>query len=570
MSNFDEIYASLSDDERDELSVIEDPIRWAEVSLKNPRKPSDPFVWRNYQKKMVAYQPEWKIDEHGKKKFVNRFKVYRCGRRSGKTASMAAELLWHAFTKPDFKIIIVTPFESQVREIFRMMGSMIKESFIIPTRFVKKPYLMEFGNGSTITGYTAGAGSSTKGTGIRGTEADLIILDECDHGIDDVINEVIFPIYNLNPTCILIMSSTPSGRHGLFWNICTRAKEWKAEEFHIPSTMIPGWDKDEEEACRRSARTASNYQHEYLAEFGSLEEGVFLNKHIMECLREYKYETLGYDETKQYFMGVDWNEVHGVTINILEKRKNNPMAKIWKKIRIERSEFTQPEAVEEIIDWTEKIKFKAIFIDKGFGAAQDQWLRKYGLEHPGSKLNEIVTAIDFGGKIIYRDTVNNKKIKKDAKPFLVDNAVFFVENHILEMPKFEDEANSLVGAMRGYKVKRFSAKSNQPVYECEVPDHELDALFLALLAITITTTNISKTTPHKRPKRTAKPFVADYEGRADYYEDAQHDVNSRKVSRAVQTALPGYKREKVQSKKSKAKIKARKLSMNRRPHRTNI
>lgn len=513
----EQVHKALSSDERAELLVIEDPIRWAEASLRNPRNPTKHFEWRDYQRDMVSAQPTLKIDEKGNRYLADRFRVYRCGRRSGKTASMAAETLWHAFTKSDFKIIIVTPFESQVREIFRMMISMIKGSFVIPSRIVKKPYIMEFANGSSITGYTAGASSSVKGTGIRGTEADLIILDECDHGIDDVIAEVIFPIFNINKTAIMIMSSTPSGRHGLFWEVCNKPSDFGALQFHIPSTMIPGWDAKAERLSRKSARTQSKYQHEYLAEFGSLEEGVFLNKHLMKCLKKYlskedsdigiiPYNKFLYDPNNLYFMGVDWNEIYGVSLIIVEKKPGSRKVRLWNKILVEKQDYTQIEAVNTIIKISNEIEFKAIYIDEGFGGTQKQMLMKYGHETLGSKLHKIVKAIPYGGNLTIRDPATNRKENRPAKAFMVDNAVYFVENVLFEMPKYEDEKNRLVGAMRGYKVKRFSSKTNEPVYECEEEDHELDALFLALLAVTMETSGVNRTRPHAAIKQVVHSF----------------------------------------------------------------
>jgi replicative DNA helicase len=513
--SFEEIYASLSDEDKEkyeEYAVIADPVRWAETTLRNPRDPSKHLIFRDYQKKMLTQQPVLKTGEDGKKFLSKRMKVYRLGRRCGKTVALAVEALWHAFTKSNTRVLMVTPFESQVREIFANMERIMHGTFIKPTRSVKKPFILEFGNGSRIIGYTAGATSSVKGSGIRGQSADVIILDEMDHGIDDILKEVIMPIWVNNQDCIMITSSTPSGRHGLFWEICKNLATWDAEEFHVPSSRIPGWNSRSEELARKSAKTQSRYEHEYMAEFGTLEEGVFQNKHILHALTDYKEKygklcgELPYNDKHKYFMGVDWNEIYGVTISILEKRPGYKKARLWKKDLVERSDYTQPEAVSRIIDYSKKINFEAIYVDRGFGGAQEQWLKKYGAETINSNLDKVLKGINYGGKVQIRDPINNKIIEKPAKPFMVDNCVYFLENELFELPIEEDEAENLVGAMRGYKIKRFSARTNDPVYECEEEDHELDALFLALLAITIETTDINQARPHARFKQVVNSF----------------------------------------------------------------
>lgn len=544
----DDIYKSLSDEEGLELSIIEDPVRWAEATLRNPRNPNEALCFRPYQKDMISHQAVFKVTDKKNKAILNRAKIYRCGRRTGKTTSLAVEAIYHAFTRSNFRVLVIAPFESQVRGIFDEIHKLIYGSFIKPERDVKKPFIMEFGNGSTILGFTAGATSSVKGSNIRGRGADLLIIDECDHGVDSVISEVIMPIFVNNKECRLIMSSTPSGRHGVFWEMCQDPGLYGAVEFHVPSTMLPGWDKQQEALAKKSCKTRTRYLHEYLAEFGEREEGVFLHKHIMKCLSSYitdedrnngvnPYENVVYNPRMQYFMGVDWNEIYGVTLCIVEKHPKKDKVKLWKKIRIEKTEFTQPEAVNEIIRWSEKINFSAIYVDQGFGYAQDQWLRKHGKEHKDSNLNEVVKAIDFGGKITIRDVVTNKKIKKQTKPFLVDNAVYYVENNLLEMPVYEDEKSRLVGAMRGYKVKGFSKKSNDPKYECDEEDHELDALFLALLAVNMETTEVSKTSDHQTPVSVTSPFIP-----KDTHRDIERETsqNNRILEEVIRSALPNY------------------------------
>ena len=963
--SIDDVYNSLTAEERKELSIIKDPVRWAEATLRDPRDADKHLSLRSYQRDMLSSQPIPIKNKKGEKKLNKRLKVYRCGRRTGKSTILAIESLWHAFTKSNYRVLVVAPFESQIRELFKNMSSLMNNSFVTPSRQVKKPFIIEFSNGSRIIGYTAGASSSSKGSGIRGQSADLIVADEIDRGIDDVIESVLFPIFYGNSQCQMIMSSTPSGRHGLFWEICNNEDEWDARQFHVPSSEIPGWDEKSERMAKQSAKTETRYKHEYCllpdekiitnngnkkikdinigdkvysdgnicevinhkctgvkdtikletnfgsvscstdhnfyvrgekvkakdtkeltiqpknrlsnlsdkekwsaiigflygdgtilssrkvvgfcseyfkelkiikrlirelniqgkgkikkkpdvncyellygselydklvgfgctigkrvdkltkipsfikngskkvksifissllgtdgntvdnqyrkpliaytknnpvhankygeniikiiedlgfkavlrnggnnyriyfsinnwydffikfyqeigyifswkkelellsvygyakkyrkllkeknklwknikedydndlgynkilskyniskkiyckaihckkpkrlyneiesyksfrnkylgkrglyipiiskkflsyrkvynltvdsddhsytlsnniltyncAEFGELEEGLFQNKYIKNILKDYEFEDLPYDpRNNYYFMGVDWNEIYGVSISIVEKSKEEDNVRLWKKDLVERSQYTQPEAVDKIIEWSEKIRFKAIYVDAGAGGAQTQWLKKHGENNKNSNLNKVLRMIDFSSNIFIRDSVTNKKKKKRAKPFMVDNCIYFVENNLISIPKSENREEGLVDAMRGYKVKKISNKTNKPVYTCEVEDHELDALFLALLSVTMETTDLGKSREHGQVS-----IIKDTFGYLDKIGSRVKDNKSSK-SNVVVTSMPG----KSNRSNFRRPPKRKNISSNKRKGRNNI
>ena len=99
------------------------------------------------------------------------------------TETMCIEMLWKAFTKPMHRILVVTPYETQVRLILTRLNEIINESPLLKKelkRVTKNPYWIEFNNGAIICGFTTGASSGSGGASIRGQRADAIYMDEVD------------------------------------------------------------------------------------------------------------------------------------------------------------------------------------------------------------------------------------------------------------------------------------------------------------------------------------------------------------------------------------------------------
>ena len=237
--NINELHDKLDVDEltpEDQLLLraLLDPVTWSETSLKDPENPTRPLDLRGYQQSTMRYQPISTINEMGKKILINRIKCYRFGRRTGKTVELAVEALWKTCTNHNFKVLYIAPFESQCNIFFNMIEKLMSGTSLQPERFVRKPFMCQFKNGSTITAHTANVRSTRKGSTIRGAEGDLIILDEMDHGMDEVVNEVIMPIFMGNNRATIIAASTPSGRRGLFylWNV--EGEKFRLQTIHYP------------------------------------------------------------------------------------------------------------------------------------------------------------------------------------------------------------------------------------------------------------------------------------------------------------------------------------------------
>lgn len=165
---------SLSNIEKEKLrKIMADPVLWAKAFVRtNDPKTGKivPWVPRNYQEKMMRDK--------------SLRKVYRCGRRTGKTDTMVVEGLHKALThNRGYRILYVTPYENQVNLIFMRMREIIANSPLIKNEVVRmknSPYMIEFKNGAVIMGFTTGASSGQGAASVRGQRADWLYLDEID------------------------------------------------------------------------------------------------------------------------------------------------------------------------------------------------------------------------------------------------------------------------------------------------------------------------------------------------------------------------------------------------------
>jgi hypothetical protein len=146
--------------------VMKDPVLWAKhflITNNALTKKMGPWEARDYQIEMMR-DPSLK-------------KVYRCGRRIGKSETMIVEALHKAFTHKLYRVLFVTPYENQVNLVFMRMKELIGQSPLVKAQLVtfkSSPYTVEFKNGSKILGFTTGAASGSGAASVRGQRADYI------------------------------------------------------------------------------------------------------------------------------------------------------------------------------------------------------------------------------------------------------------------------------------------------------------------------------------------------------------------------------------------------------------
>lgn len=155
----------LSPVEAEKLKIImKDPVLWAKAFIvaRNPVNGKyEPWIARDYQAECLRNRDVRK--------------VYRMGRRLGKTEIMVIEALWLVCTHKNFRVLFITPYENQVELIFRRMREILADSPLLKREISKiknSPYTVEFNNGSVILGFTTGASSGSGAASVRGQRAD--------------------------------------------------------------------------------------------------------------------------------------------------------------------------------------------------------------------------------------------------------------------------------------------------------------------------------------------------------------------------------------------------------------
>lgn len=213
------------------------------------------------------------------------------------TETMVVEMLYLAYTKKNFRILMAAPYENQIRNMFTRLNELISESPLIKQAVVsttKNPAKIEFANGSMILGFTTGDDAAS----VRGQRADWIFIDEIDF-MSEYCFEVVAAVAIERAEIGITVSSTPLGKRSHFYRMCTDKAMNYSQHFH-PSTHNPNWN-EKMEAELRAQLTSEGYVHEVLAEFGTQETGVF-DKNRLDAAQkvlDYAYNPLDYFQQKK-------------------------------------------------------------------------------------------------------------------------------------------------------------------------------------------------------------------------------------------------------------------------------
>ena len=549
--------------------IMKDPVAWAQAFLRtfNPQTGRiEPWKARWYQVEMLQDQ--------------SKKRVYRCGRRTGKTETMVVESLFHVCTKKNFRVLIITPYENQVRLAFMRLNELIKESPVVSSMVLsntKNPYMIKMNNESAILGFTTGASSGGGAASIRGQRADLIVMDEVDYMGEADFDSVMI-IAGERPEIRTVMSSTPTGKRSKFYQACTDPKMGFIEHFH-PSTHNPNWN-DEMEAEFRATLSEQGYVHEVEAEFGVQNTGVFDKDRVDEAKEFYNYayapldyyqeaaikrgdieppEMLLYDRrhpapySRFRTIGVDWDKYEETSsIIVLEFNERLKRFMILKAYSVPRSEYSYDMAVKTIIELNEIYKPAMIYCDRGAGEYQIEALCIHGKNHPETRLHEKVKGFQFSQKLDIQNPVTGEITKEPLKPFMITQLQIAFERSQLIISKYDEK---LYKQLIDYEVVK-RAQNGNPIFT-DVNEHFIDALGLAYLAMTLTfkeLTGVMRETEMANKVLTSARHLISNEkalnsiNRANeikpeiqqFYENYQHDEHPDEQQRWVKTDFSTY------------------------------
>lgn len=488
-----ELSESLNEDEHNEVLGIFDPVTWGEKNLLLKHG-----GWRaRNSKDGLPYQSQL---IRCKSKRI----VVRAGRRIGKTAALVVRLLHKAFTydsvragKPTFNIVIFTPNQSQIRLIFKMMEVFIDDNpkllnmigdgprqGMIPTR--QQPHwMLELNNGVNMYGFVSGSSA------VRGSAADILVLDEASFLTSDD-TDAVLALINEHKDVELFISSTPKGLKDYFYD---RVHDPTFVNFYFPSDKFhPYWSRRMEEEFQAQL-TSSGYRHEVLADFSADGEGVFQIPFIESAFNnEYTIAANKREANCVYGMGVDWNDSeNGTKIIVVEYSMEKQRYRIVDHESVNIEKWTQTTAVQKVMMMNRKWECSFIYVDHGHGGTQVELLHAKGAKAAPKTIDKRllkVKGIKFKSIVEIIDPWLHKKVRKETKPFMVNNTVRIFEEHRIDVP---NDIPTLQKQLEGYIVERVTP-SGVPVYakDRKVGDHVLDALLLALFGFTMEHSEIGK------------------------------------------------------------------------------
>ena len=482
-----------------------DPVIWAAKYLDWYCEDPDGEVWKmltitnRLPSKFLPYDAE--LAAKGKSPFnreyqslllrcSSKYRVVRMGRQSGKTEVLCILILFSIYTNKDFPAVIITPQNSQISMIFNRLDQYISKNPALANsikRNVKAPnYEIRLHNGSSILGFSAGTKSNNDALGARGQGASLLIFDEADYLSAADLNATLALITNF-PRSKVYMSSTPTGKRQKFYSVCLHIKDYK--EFHYPASVNPMYDEKLDAFFRREY-TEQGYIAEALAEFPELEQGVFNIRFVKAAQDKFEYGDYHPMGNWIYSIGVDWNDTKvGTTIIVVGWDPSNRMFYVVDRHIISVEGWTLTTAVNKIIELNQQWVPDFIYVDRGYGSAQIELIKQFGIDAMGknevdARLTTVFHEYDFGSSVETIDPFTKQKLKKPAKPFLIENAVRSFERGVIRFPKSDDK---LYQSLISYIIERVT-ESGVPKYGTnneKVGDHLLDALALALIGFTM-------------------------------------------------------------------------------------
>jgi len=313
--------------------------------------------------------------------------------------------------------------------------------------------------------------------------------EEMDYIDTKALMQAVLPILQTRPTTAFTGFSTPSGLKTTFYTLCEESPDYI--EFHHSYKVLPPEHRASIERDKPKY-TEDEFGHEFLAEWGNPEEGVYKASYIDRALRNYTYEDQVYNIRWQYVMGTDWNEQHGTEIVVLGRNPANGQYQPVDAICIEKSEFTQLAGIDAVIKMNQKWKPSFIYIDAG-GGGSSNWevLIKTSKGHrvPGgdpdtARIVDILKKYDAGASIETKHLITGEPVRRPAKQFMVNASVRMFEQGMMRISAAD---KTLEKQLRNYIIKRISPQG-VPVYDAKDPkvkDHRLDAFNMACAAFVL-------------------------------------------------------------------------------------
>ena len=441
----------------------------------------------------------------------------RVARRGGKTELVCMMVLWLCFTngkvidptrKQRYKVIVMAPLETHLNDIYQNMLTLIntskdfQESIEKPA---KAPAFLRFKNGAVIQFLTAGTKSGMAAMGIRGKWGDLIWVEEADYCTDDDMTSAL-AILGQSDDIRFIMTSTPSGKRGIYYETCVDPEPRGFKSFHYNCwEAIPDWNEERDRQIRMLIGPV-RYEHEQLADFGSESFAVFKKEKIDTAKNRHtpwythspkSHPNYGYLMSKldskehPIVIGVDWDKYHAATQIVVVQFERYDDKDYYMRViarhEIPIGEYTLHNATKKIVMLNDFYQPDYIYCDRGYGEGQIENLKVVGLENPETKLHDKVIGVHFGQSVDILDPHTRVRSSTPIKPLMVNRLTQMFDDEVLILSPHD---HFMTLELNEYRVKRMS-QNGQPIFSSK-NEHAIDALMLAVYGITEHFLNMGK------------------------------------------------------------------------------
>ena len=244
------------------------------------------------------------------------------GRQVGKTLTGAALAAEDAAATPDEDTLIAAPFQETADEMMREATRLLEtaEERLAAMGLTlgvetKNKREWEFSHGGRLLSRTLGV----DGVGQRGKNPRFVIVDEGAFAPDTVFEDVIEPFFTTHDDYTFILTSTPAGDAGYFFEKCRLDEDWHSPRW--PTAISPLVDV-EWLAERERKSDPRTWRQEYLGEFIGSSDRFFTPALIDDATGEAGFDvadvvTIGADiaragDDRTVIVGVDASGTAGV------------------------------------------------------------------------------------------------------------------------------------------------------------------------------------------------------------------------------------------------------------------
>lgn len=247
-----------------------DPVIYAREKLRTPD--GHPIVFDPWQERAA--------------RATKKRMIFLCSRQSGKSEVAADLAIFTADTVQGSLTLLVSPSLRQSSELFHRVKERLRMMIDPPAIERESQLSLETASGSRII-----ALPGTEDTIVGFAAPALIVIDE-DARVPDALFAYVTPMMATNPSCLLLLMSTPKGKRGHFFTIWEHGPTTLWEKIRITADDCPRIPKAHLDA-ERATHMADLFEQEYYCKFLDLEGTLFSADDLFAAFDDSTIEDIG-------------------------------------------------------------------------------------------------------------------------------------------------------------------------------------------------------------------------------------------------------------------------------------